>query len=64
MWIHSETCTWHDKNVQSLFILLMQSVKRAKFSNITVLLALFAAAPAAAMFGAVLDPLTSIYTSL
>ena len=42
----------------------MQSVKREKFSNITVLLALFSAAPVAARFGAVLDHLTSIYTSL
>ena len=42
----------------------MQSVKRAKFSNITILLALFLTAPVAAMFGAVLDPLKSIYTSL
>ena len=50
--------------MQSLFILLMQSVKRAKFLNITILLALFAATPGAAMFGAVLVPLTSIYTSL
>ena len=42
----------------------MQLVNKAQFLNITFLLALFAAAPAAAVFAIVIVPLTSIYASL
>ena len=42
----------------------MQSVKGARFSNITFLFVLFTAAPAAAVFGTVTVPLTSMYASL
>ena len=45
----------------SLFISLMQPVKGAQFLNITFLLALFTAAPAAVVFGAVIVVLRSIY---
>ena len=41
----------------------MQSVKEAEFLYITFLLALFTAAPAAAMFGTVMVPLTRMYAS-
>ena len=47
-----------------LFIYLMLLVNVAQFSNITFLLALFAAAEATAVFGTVIVPLTSIYASL
>ena len=43
-----------------LFTSLMQSVKGAPFLNINFLLALFAAAPAEAVFGTVTVSLTSI----
>ena len=46
-----------------LFILLMQLVNGAQFLNITFLLLLFAAAPAAALL-TVIFPLASIYESL
>ena len=39
----------------------MQSIKEAKFLNITFLYVLFTAAPAAAVFGAVIVPLASMY---
>ena len=42
----------------------MQSVKGAQFVNATFLLVLFTAAPAAAVFGTVTVPLTSMYVSL
>ena len=41
----------------------MQSVKEAEFLYITFLLALSTAAPAAAMFGTVMVPLTRMYAS-
>ena len=41
----------------------MQSVKEAEFLYITFLLVLFTAAPAAAMFGTVMVPLTRMYAS-
>ena len=47
-----------------LFISVMQSVKGAQFLNITFLLVLFTAAPAAALFGTVIVPLTSMHASL
>ena len=47
-----------------LFISLMQSVNGASFLNITFLLALFAAAAPAVVFGTVIVPLTSIHASL
>ena len=47
-----------------LFILLMQLVNAAQFLNITFLLVLLAAAPAAAVLLTVIFPLTSIYASL
>ena len=47
-----------------LFILLMQLVKGHNFLNITFLLVLFAAAPAAEVLLTVTFPLTSIYASL
>ena len=42
----------------------MQSVKGAQFLNITFLLVFFTAAPAAALFGTVIVPLTSVHASL
>ena len=42
----------------------MQSVKGARFSNITFLFVLFTATPAAAVFATVTVPLTSMYASL
>ena len=42
----------------------MQLVNAAQLLNITFLLALFAAAPVAAVFLTVIVPLTSIYASL
>ena len=42
----------------------MQSVNGARFLNIIFLLVLFTAAPAAAVFGTAVVPLTSIYASL
>ena len=42
----------------------MQLVNGAHFLNITFLLVLFAAAPAADMIATVIFPLTSVYTSL
>ena len=47
-----------------LFILLMQSVNGVRFLNINFLLALFAAAPSAAVFGIVIVPLKCIYASV
>ena len=44
-----------------LFILLMQLVNGAQFLNITFLLVLFAAAPAATVLLTVIFPLTNIY---
>ena len=41
----------------------MQSVKEPEFLYITFLLVLFTAAPAAAMFGTVMVPLTRMYAS-
>ena len=46
-----------------LLISLMQLVNGAKFLNITFLLVLFAAAPAAAVLLTVIVPLTRIYAS-
>ena len=42
----------------------MQSVNEAQFLNIISLLTLFVAAPAVAVFGVVIVPLTSMYVSL
>ena len=42
----------------------MQSVKGARFPSITFLFVLLTAAPAAAVFGTVTVPLTSMYASL
>ena len=42
----------------------MQSENGLQFLNTTLLLVLFTAAPAAAVFGTVIVPLTSIYASL
>ena len=42
----------------------MQSVKGAQFLSITYLFGVFTAAPAAAVFGTVMIPLTSMYPSL
>ena len=50
-------------SISLLFISLMQSVNRAQFLNITSLFLLLGAA-AVPMFGIVIVPLTSIYTSL
>ena len=47
-----------------LFILHMQSVNGAQFSNITFLPVLFAAVAAAAVFGTVIVSLTCMYFSL
>ena len=47
-----------------LFISVMQSVNRAQFLNITFLFVSFTAAPAAAVFGTVMVPWTSMYASL
>ena len=47
-----------------LSISVMQSVKGARFPSITFLFVLFTAAPAAAVFGTVTVPLTSMYASL
>ena len=47
-----------------LLISLIQLVNGAQFLNITFLLILFAAAPAAAVLLAVIFPLTKIYVSL
>ena len=47
-----------------LFIWLIQLINGAQFLNITILLALFASASAAAVFGTVIILLTSIYASL
>ena len=47
-----------------LLISLTQLVNGAPFLNITFLLALFAAAPAAAVLLTVIVPLTSMYASL
>ena len=47
-----------------LFILLKQSENGAQFLVITNLLALFANAPAAIVFGMVTVPLTTLYASL
>ena len=46
-----------------LFISVMQSVNRTQFQNITFLLLLFTAIPAAAMFETAIVLLTSIYAS-
>ena len=51
-------------SIWALFILLMQLVNGAQFSNITFLFILFAAAPAPALLLTVIFPLTSIYASL
>ena len=42
----------------------MQSVKGAQFLNITFLLALFAAASVASVFGTIMIRLTSMYLTL
>ena len=42
----------------------MQSVKRTQFLNITFLFILFPTAPADAVFGSVIVPLTSVYASI
>ena len=42
----------------------MESVKEAQYLNITSLLVLFTTAPAAAVFGAVIVRLTSMYALL
>ena len=47
-----------------LFILLMQLVNGAQFLNITFLLVLLAATPAAAVLSTVIFRLTRIYASL
>ena len=47
-----------------LFISVVQSVKRTQFFNITFLLVLFTAAPATAVLGTVIVPLTNMYASL
>ena len=47
-----------------LFISVIQSVKRTQFFNITFLLVLFTAAPATAVLGTVIVPLTNMYASL
>ena len=47
-----------------LLILLIQLVNGAQFLNITFLLILFAAAPAAAVLVTLIVPLTRIYASL
>ena len=47
-----------------LFISVLQLVNGAHFLNITFLLVLFTAGPAAAVFGTVMVTLTSTYTSL
>ena len=46
------------------FISLMQSLNRAQFSKITLLLVLFTGAAASAVFGTVIVGLTCIYSSL
>ena len=51
-------------SICSLFILLMQLVNGVQLLNITFLLVLFGAAPAAALLLTVIFPLTSIYASL
>ena len=47
-----------------LLISLIQLVNGAQFSNITFILVLFAAAPAAAVLVTLIVPLTRIYASL
>ena len=47
-----------------LFILVIQSVKGAQLLSITFLFVLFSAALAAAAFGTVIVPLTSMNASL
>ena len=47
-----------------LFISVMQTANGAQFLNITFLLVLFTTAPAAAVFGTVIVPLTSMHALL